>query len=302
MRNLQAKVLICSLLLTLQWPPAIAVADAEQPPFADIHVHFNWDQKEIISAAEVVQKLRRANIAFAVVASTPSRLALELKQAGGDLILPIFSPYTHHLGRNDWYRREDTLVQARAGLESGAYRGIGEVHFMGGFRPRADNRVFAGLLELAREYDVPVLIHVDAGSDDIFIGICSANPDLRLLFAHAGGNLYPAHIRRIVETCANVMVEFSARDPWRYGGLTGDDGLLLPEWRELVLAYPDRFVTGTDPVWKVTRTQTWDQADDGWDHFEKLLDYHRSWIDDLPPAVGRKIRLDNALRFFDRPR
>lgn len=299
MQSCAWKYLIAASLLAGQLLSFGAIAEARPAPFADIHVHFNWDQKEIISAEQVVQKLRRANIAFALVASTPSRLALELKQAGGDLVVPIFSPYTHYFGRNDWYRSEATLERAREGLASGAYRGIGEVHFMRGFRPRIDNRIFNGLLELAREFDVPVLIHIDAGGADTFIGICSANPDLRLLFAHAGGNLYASHIREIIETCDNVLIEFSARDPWRFGGLTGDDGLLLPGWRELVLAYPERFVTGTDPVWKVTRTQTWDQADDGWDHFEKLLEYHRHWIADLPPAVQQKIRLDNARRWFE---
>ncbi len=286
-------------LLAGLWLLARAAA-AAGPPFADIHIHFNWDQKEIISAAEVVAKLRRANIEFAVVAATPSPLALELQRAGGDLILPFFSPYTHHLGKNDWFLRDSTVELARQGLASGSYQGIGEVHFMRGFRPRTDNRVFVELLGLAREFDVPVLIHVDAANAETFVGICRDHPDLRLIFAHAGGNLYPAHIREVLGACGNVIIEFSARDPWRYGGLAGDDGRLLPGWRELVLDYPERFVTGTDPVWKVTRTQTWDQADDGWDHFEKLLAWHHRWIDDLPAAVQRKIRVDNARRFFRR--
>ena len=124
---------------------------------------------------------------------------------------------------------------------------------------------------------------------------------MNLIFAHAGGNLEATHIRRLIEACAQVMVEFSARDPWRYGGLTGADGLLLPAWRKLVIDYPGRFMTGTDPVWKVTRTQTWDQPDDGWDYFDKLLDYHRHWIDDLPEDVAQAIRLDNARRVFMLP-
>ncbi len=118
------------------------------------------------------------------------------------------------------------------------------------------------------------------------------------MLAHAGGILDAAQTRLIMEVCDNVMIEFSARDPWRYGGLTGDDGSLLPAWRDLVLAYPDRFMTGTDPVWKVTRTQTWDQADDGWDYFEQLIDYHRAWLAGLPEPVGQMIRLDNARRYF----
>ena len=67
-----------------------------------------------------------------------------------------------------------------------------------------------------------------------------------------------------------------------------------------MIDYPRRFMTGTDPVWKVTRTQSWDQADDGWDYFEQLLAYHRRWIDDLPRPVAEHVRIGNARRFFER--
>jgi predicted TIM-barrel fold metal-dependent hydrolase len=286
-------VLIAVLPLAAMAPPAMP-----QQAFADVHVHFNWDQKEIISAEEIVARLKRANIAFSVVTATPSELALELKRAGGDLVVPFFSPYTHELGKQDWYLSERTLQLAEAGLRKGDYRGIGEVHFMAGFRPKTDNSVFVRLLTLARRYAVPVLIHIDAGNERHIVDICRRHPAVKFIFAHAGGSLHASHIRRVVDQCANVMIEFSARDPWRYGGLTGDDDLLLPEWRRLVLDYPDRFVVGTDPVWKVTRTQTWDQADEGWDYFEQLLAYHRNWIADLPPAVQRKLSYDNARRLL----
>ena len=261
-------------------------------------MHFNWDQRETIDASEIVARLRRAGVAFAVVSATPSHLALELRAAGGDLIVPLFSPYTHELGRRDWYLDSRVPRLAEAGLRSGAYRGIGEVHFMRGFRPATDNPVFLQLLDLAERYRAPVLVHVDAAGAAPFIEICRRHPRVRLLFAHAGGILDAAQIGRIIAACDNVMIEFSARDPWRFGGLTGADGRLLPDWRELVLAYPERFMTGTDPVWKVTRTQTWDQADDGWDHFDGLIAYHRRWIEDLPAAVRTLIRHDNARNFF----
>ena len=269
-----------------------------QQSFADAHVHFNWDQKEIISAEEVVARLKRADVEFVVVTSTPSELALEIKQAGGDLIIPFFSPYTHELGKNDWFMQERTLQLAEEGLRQGHYLGIGEVHFMADLRPKIDNPIFIGLLSLARQYNVPMLIHIDAASEKIFVDVCRQNPMLNLIFAHAGGNLNPSHIRRVIEQCDNAMIDLSARDPWRYGGLTGPDDLLLPGWRNLVLEYPHHFLVGTDPVWKVTRTQTWDQADDGWDHFETLLAYHRNWIAALPQAVQRQLSSENARRIF----
>ena len=276
----------------------LAASAAAAEPFADIHVHFNWDQKEVIDARSIVDKLRAADIDFAVVSSTPSELALELARTAGDLVLPLFSPYTHELGRQDWYLDPRTAELAEEGLRGGLYRGIGEVHFMHGFRPRIDNPVFQRLLELAEDYRVPVLVHIDSASESPFVELCRARPGLKLIVAHAGGNLRAVHMRRLIEGCAGAMIDFSARDPWRYGGLTGDDGLLLPAWRELVIEHPDRFMVGTDPVWKVTRTQSWDRADDGWDYFEQLLAYHRYWLDDLPQPVARRLRLDNARELF----
>ena len=296
---MQIRIVISALciLASLSRAPGISAAAGEDS-FADVHVHFNWDQKEVVDAPAIVARLRGARVAFAVVAGTPSHLALELREAGGDLIVPLFSPYTHELGRQDWYLDPRTVQLAEAGLRSGAYRGIGEVHFMQGFRPLGDNRIFLQLLALAERHQVPVLVHIDASSADPFIGICRRNPGTMLALAHAGGVLDASQVRRIIDACDNVVVEFSARDPWRYGGLTGDDGHLLPAWRELVLAYPQRFMTGTDPVWKVTRTQSWDQADDGWDYFGQLIAYHRAWLAGLPDPVEQMIRLDNARRFF----
>ena len=278
---------------------AWSVACASEP-YADTHVHFNWDQKEIISADAVVQKLRARNAEFVVVTSTPSHLALELAEAGGDFIVPFFSPYTHVLGRQDWFRDEVTLRLAEQGLKNGSYRGIGEVHFMSGFRPRLDNQLFHQLLALARQYDVPVLIHIDSADASRFINLCTEFSDVRLMFAHAGGNLKPRHIRQVIQSCDNVAIELSARDPWRYGALTDDSNSLLPGWRQIIVEYPHRFIFGTDPVWRFTRTQAWDQSDDGWDYYEQILDWFDQWIDELPRDVQQKVRLDNARQFFDR--
>jgi predicted TIM-barrel fold metal-dependent hydrolase len=165
---------------------------------------------------------------------------------------------------------------------------------MAGFLPRPDNDVFRGLMRLARQHAVPALIHVDAANEKYFLGICKAYPEVRIIFAHAGGNLKPPHIRSVLEQCANVWIDFAARDDWRYGGLTDKNGLLLPAWRKLVLNFPERFITGTDPVWRVTRTQSWDEPDDGWDHYQKLYKYHQTWLGDLPDDVRNKIAWENV--------
>jgi len=263
-------------------------------PFADAHIHYNWDHAEIISAQAVVEKLKQKKVGLALVSSTPSHLALELRAAAGDWVIPFFSPYTHELGKRDWYHDKTVAQKAAEGLEQGLYFGIGEIHFMGGFLPRSDNVVFLQLMGLAKQYQVPALIHVDASDETYFLNICKAHSGVKIIFAHAGGNLGARHIRSVLEQCSNVWVDFAARDDWRYGGLTDDKGILLPTWKRLVLDFPNRFITGTDPVWRVTRTQSWDESDDGWDYYEQLHKYHQTWLKDLPDEVHKKIAWDNV--------
>ena len=268
--------------------------------FADSHIHFNWDHRMETSSEEVVEILKQHNVGLTIVAGTPSELALELREKGGDWIIPFFSPYIHELGKRDWYRNDKVVKLAEQGLKNGHYHGIGEVHFMNGFKPKTDNRIFLQLIKLAEKYDVPMLIHIDSGNEKTFQRLCQANPAVRMIFAHAGGNLRPTHIEKVLASCENVWIGFAARDPWRYDGISKEDHTLLPEWKKLVLKYPDRFITGTDPVWKVTRSSTWDSDDDGWTHYQQLYDYHWTWLNDLPVDVRKKISWQNTQTLLKR--
>lgn len=272
---------------------------AAPPPFADIHLHFKWAQKEIISAEEVVQKLRANNVVLATVSGMPPKLALELSQAaGGAWILPFFSPYKDAVHRHHWFTDETVVADAEAAIASGRYAGIGEVHIWSSFGPRRDNAVFVGLLDLAQKYQVPFMIHTEASSHLFFAEICEGHPDGKFLWAHAGGHLKPDSVEQLMTQCPNVWVEVSARDPWRYDTLVDEQNQLLPGWRELFIKYQDRFMTGTDPVWNVRNGQTWAQADEGWTHYDKLLAFHRQRLKQLPPEVEVKIRETNAKRFL----
>ena len=271
---------------------------SEPEPFADIHLHFNWDQKEIISAEEVVRRLKANNIVLGLVTATPSELALELADAAGPWMVPYFSPYLTPMHRNIWFNDDKVLEEAEKGLAAGRYKGIGELHVWAGFGPRRDNPVLVGLLQLAEKYQVPFLIHTEASSHRFFTPICQGYPKVTFLWAHAGSRLQPDSIDKLMAECPNVWAELSVRDPWRYNRLVDENGQLLPGFRELFIKYQDRFMTGTDPVWSVTRGQRWDQADEGWDHFEMLLQFHRDWLKQLPPEVEQKIRVSNAKRFL----
>jgi hypothetical protein len=282
---------------------ALTIAQANEPatestPFADIHLHFNWDQLEILSPADAIQRLQQNHVVLAVVSSTPTDHALLLAQAGKDWIIPLFSPYIRPDSRHTWFREPQVLRQARQGLAQGLYQGIGELHLWDGMKPTADNAIFKGLLALAVEYDVPMLIHTESSSYRYFARICQQHPKVRFLWAHAGGILSATAVRELMKACPNVWVELSARDPWRYASLVDDQNRLPTDWQILIQDYPDRFMTGSDPVWNVTRSQSWDEADNGWDHLTQLITFHRQWLLQLPPMVEEKVRLSNARKFF----
>ncbi len=267
------------------------------PPIADVHLHFNWNQEEIISAEEVIAILRKQNVQLAVVFSRPSAMAMKMRRAGGDWVIPFWSPYFKPGIKLNWFRNPDVVTEARQALASGQYYGIGEMHLVAGVGPRRDNPVVQGLISLAREFKVPMNVHTDASRHEFFLPVCKDNPDVRFLWAHAGGVLQPDEIGPLMDKCPNVWVELSARDPWHYGGFADDDKL-TGDWINLFERFPDRFMVGVDPVWNAFQTYRWYEADEGWSHYTKINQFHRNWMSQLDPALEKKIRIDNARTFF----
>jgi hypothetical protein len=109
-------------------------------------------------------------------------------------------------------------------------------------------------------------------------------------------------VRQVLEACDNVWAGLAARDPWRFVNhpVTSGDNDLLPAWRELLLAYQERFMVGSDPVWPVEQLDAWDQDDTGWQELGRFWDYHRHWLQGLPSDTARKLRCGNAVQLFRR--
>jgi len=300
---LTARAMLLTVLIPLFLCACGTAAQKEgvDQPFADVHLHYNWDQAELVAPAQAIKTLQDHNVVLAVVFSTPTANALQLTSQDDLRVIHFFSPYISVRNRSYWFDDEQVLVEARAGLQNGHYQGIGELHVVSGMGPRRDNKVLQGLLKLAAEFKVPFNIHTEASSYAFLQPLCQQHPSVRFLWAHAGGILGPSHAEAIIRACPNVWLELSAKDPWHYGGLVDDNGKLRAEWRDVLLKYPDRFMTGTDPVWKAQERHRWDEADAGWLHYAEFIRFHRNWLAQLPAAVEQKIRLQNALEFFSEP-
>lgn len=277
---------------------ACASLSGSDKPFADVHLHFNWDQEELVPAEQAISILKKHNVQLAVVTSTPSDNAVKLRQAGGDWVLPIYSPYIDVEARYGWFHRSDLLARARKALQSGNFYGIGEMHLVIGLGPRRDNKIFIGMLSLAREFNLPVLLHTEASSYKYMESVCKKYPTIRFLWAHAGGSLGAEHSDKLLSSCKNVWIEFSARGPQHYGTFLIGDNRLSDAWLKVFRKYPDRFMTGTDPVWKASELHRWDRADEGWLHYGEIIKFHRHWLAQLPADIEPKIRLENARKFW----
>ena len=274
-----------------------------QTPVADMHLHYKWTQQEVISPAAAIGLLDQENIVMGVVIGTPAELALELGSLAPARIVSIFSPYREGGDWHRWAFDADTVTRARAALASGRYRGIGELHVIGGFAPPLEKAVvLQQLMQLAAEYAVPVMLHTEFSRPDFMLQLCRQFPDTRILWAHSGAVLEPDAVAAVLERCSNVWGGLGARDPWRFvnNPLTTDDGILLPGWKALLLKYPDRFMVGSDPVWPVDQLDRWDEADSGWQELGRFWAFHRGWLAQLPLDVARQIGCENALALFGR--
>lgn len=292
------KILSWALFLALGVSlPGVA---ADNAPLADVHLHYHWDQTENTDAEDAVRILRQQNVVLAVVSSIPPEMALELRQAAGDWVLPFFMPYLGPSERFRWFRDQRVLPAARRALESGEFVGIGEVHLIAGMGPGLKNEILHGLFKLAIEFEVPLLIHIETSSHRYFLPLCRQYPQARILLAHAGGLLDAKEIGQLMHACRNIWVEFSARDHWRYieSPIVDDEGRLLAGWRALIEKYPHRFMIGSDPVWPVDGRHRWDEADTGWLKMPEYLDFHRKWLSYLPAPLRNKVMRQNAQQFF----
>lgn len=267
----------------------------------DMHTHYKWSQRENTSPEQAIRALDSANISHAVVIGKPAKLALEIKALAPDRIIAFFSPYRDSLDWFRWQYDEKVLEKATQAIESGQYQGIGELHIIGGFSAKkSKSNVLNGLLALATKHDIPIMLHTEFSRPNYMLGICKKSPKTKIIWAHAGAILKPKDVDSIMQQCTNVWAGMAARDPWRFVDHqhTDADGKLLPEWKELFLKYPDRFMVGSDTVWPVDRLDSWDEPDTGWQELGRFWDFHRSWLKQLPDDVAKRISHENALKLF----
>ncbi|RYF79317.1 MAG: amidohydrolase [Comamonadaceae bacterium] len=280
---------------------ALAVAGAAAQaadyagPLFDTHLHYNeeaWNGSSgPFPPTEALARMQRNGVRAIVGNSRPNEgtrtlaAARETREAGVTVV-PFIRLYRNRADYTNWFRDESihemVLAELARGTASGPYRGIGEFHLYDS--ANADGPVARKLMALAEQRELAVLAHVDdVAVDKLMAHTPSRGRDTRLIWAHTGiGGAPVARVRELLERYPRLVGELSYRP-----GLTCDGGLLCPEWRALIEAYPTRFVIGSD---------TW--VNQRWSDYDGLMQGYRRWLGDLPPALAQQVAWGNAAALF----
>jgi hypothetical protein len=268
--------LTASLLATL------SAAAAELQPIFDAHLHYNDEATAVHPVPEVLKRLRDNGVVAILATSRPNDGTRALVSAAradprrAPRVVPFVRPYRTHADVETWFNDPEiyALIESELRRDVG-YRGIGEFHVFGN---DADGIWVKRIVALAVERNLWLHAHCDDAALEMLFG---HDPSARIIWAHSGFTTAPDKIARYMERYPNLVGELS----FRYD--ITEDGKITPAWRALFLAYPDRFVVGSD---------TW--VNGRWDQYAEIIAYYRGWLRHLPPEVSAKIASGNGERLF----
>ena len=280
------------------WALALGLAPLAQAadyggPLLDAHLHYNVEAVQgPHPISDVLARMQRNGVRAIVANSRPNdgtKALVEARtqtDAAGVTVVLFIRLYRNRADYDNWYRDESIyeMVQAEftRGTARGPYRGIGEFHLYDS--RNANGPVARKLMAFAEDKQLAVLAHVDDVAVDLLMANApSKGQKLRLIWAHTGiGGTPVERVEAMLARYPLLMGELSYRP-----GLTCEGGLLCPEWRALLLRYPDRFLIGSD---------TW--INPRWQQYDELMQGYRRWLGDLPPDVARQIAWDNGAALF----
>jgi hypothetical protein len=291
------------LALVAGWALSVAAQGAYTGPLFDAHLHYN-DEACVHDAPapgcphplpDVLARMQSSGVRAVLANSRPNdgtralATAREQTRAAGVTVVPFVRLYRSRADYNNWFRDGTIvdLVQAELakGTPAGPHRGLGEFHLYDS--ANANGPVAKQLMVLAEEKNLAILAHVDDVAIDLLMAHTpTQGQKLHLIWAHTGiGGTPVARVDQLMARYPRLMGELSYRP-----GLTCEGGQLCPEWRALLLKYPDRFMIGSD---------TW--INQRWLYYGELMQGYRTWLGGLPDDVARRIGWDNGARLFGVP-
>jgi predicted TIM-barrel fold metal-dependent hydrolase len=228
---------------------------ADAIAFTDAHVHLNDVTAQLALMQDV--GVSRAIVFWGRASSNAS--ILDAARTHPDRFVPFVSISPERAAYRAMWTRSDTAILGELDreLRTGRYGGIGEisvVHFPGDGFPEADfdpaGPIMRGIMMLAGQHRVPVMIHCEITRLDAFAGLLRDFPAVTVIWAHGGYTPYFL-AARMLDAHPNLVYELSART-WADHPRSPDytifrnDTTAWPRWLELIERHPQRFIIGTD--------------------------------------------------------
>jgi Tat protein secretion system quality control protein TatD with DNase activity len=275
---------ICRVLFALGTGFAVVVpaAASDVLPIFDAHLHYNDEAAAVYPAPEVLKRFRDNGVMGILATSRPNdgtRALLSAARAdrrAAPRVVPFVRPYRTRADVETWFKDPEiySLIESELRREP-RYRGIGEFHVHGA---DAGGPWVKKVVTLAVDRNLWLHAHCDDAALEILF---DHDPRAKIIWAHTGFTTPPEKIARYLERYPGLVGELSYRHDVTEGGR------IAPTWKALFLAYPDRFVVGSD---------TW--VNSRWDQYAEIIAQYRRWLRELPPEVAAKIASGNGERLF----
>jgi len=276
---------------------------ADWPPIIDMHAH--WQPG--VTVATVLRSMEASNVQKAVIMPNGGHrfdAALELQQQHPRQFLAFIG-----FQNGGWIRQQPGFLgPVEEALRTRQFKGLGEVllrHYAIPERQAPDVSISANapstlrLLELAARYQVPVILHMEAETDPVSTvrQLTMALDEMRtrglepvVIWAHAGGpgpGATPQLVDSLLARYPNLYVDISSRSHVyrRATPIIDRQGVLLPEWKALLIRYQDRVVVGSDTPFP----DLWTRA-----IYIDVIRGQRDILRQLPNEVAEKIGYKNA--------
>lgn len=245
----------------------------------DAHLHYNQEPKPFYSLDQVRDVFRRNSIIGIIATSRPNKGTHELVDAKWPelKVVPFIRPYRVRSDIQTWFNDPTIFELIKEEYARGYYRGIGEFHIYG---KSAQSDWVRKMVDFAVERNLYLHAHCD---EEALLILFRHNPKAKIIWAHTGFSVAPARVAELLDEHKDALWgELSYR-----GGITGGDGKLTSDWRNLFARYSDRFLLGSD---------TW--INERWFGYDTIFKEYRGWLAQLPSDQAQRIANGNALRLF----
>ena len=188
-------------------------------------------------------------------------------------------------------------------LKNARIKGIGEIfantrssnkHPRMRRKTRLDSPAMRALFALTSQYGAVLTFHTHWDDDSIaqVEVLLESNPHGKIVFAHCGVDSSPPDVQAFFEKHPGAYCDLSARHvpklPKKFLGTKRQifsSDAIVPEWKDLIEEFPDRFMVGTD-------------LQDKNQYAKSVRIIRKGLLANLSPTTAEKVAYKNAMRLF----